>query len=373
MPLYRSAAACVPAMPWPAGRIDHSYKNMSDPVTVAVYFVASPLQYLAAKRIAERFEQGARQILVWYKPGLKQVVDPEEWDACTYMSWPRWEPLPGAFGRHRRLRANIAMIANLVGKCDRLVIHSAVFDTEAINYFLHALPQSSGADDVHARILPDGLISIRRYPLNLHKRIAQRVRRLRRFLAPELVYQTFSGDRIGSDAPFVDRVYVLPGLPHEYPHDKVVELPPLVDVDVSAQDVAHDGRKRALVVGQPLVGAGLLVPRDLAPLTIEIHDWLAAQGITDVDYKGHPKDPMRELQHSDYRLIEPNGALESWMAATRYDAVVGVRSSALMFARQIYPESVQVRAFGWDKVIFKTNEEREDMKKAFMACGVEFK
>lgn len=346
---------------------------MSDPVTVAVYFVASPLQYLAAKRIAERFEPGARQVLVWYKPGLKQVVDPDEWDACTYMSWPRWEPLPGAFGRHRRLRANIAMIAGLVGKCERLVIHSAVFDTEAINYFLHALPQSSGARDVHARILPDGLISIRRYPLNLHKRIAQRVRRLRRFIAPELVYQTFSGDRIGSDAPFVDRIYVLPGLPHEYPIDKVVELPPLVDVDASAQGIAHDGRKRALVIGQPLVGAGLLAPRDLAPLTIEIHDWLLSQGITDVDYKGHPKDPQQELRHSDYRLIEPKGALESYLASTRYEVVVGVRSSALMFARQIYPESVQVRAFGWDRVIFKSKEERDDMKKAFAACGVEFK
>lgn len=346
---------------------------MSDPVTVAVYFVASPLQYLAARRIAQHHERGARQVLVWYKPGLKAVVDPAEWDACTYMSWPRWEPLPGAFGRHRRLRANIRMVAELVGRCDRLVLHSAVFDTEAINYFLHALPKTSGARSMHARILPDGLISIRRYPLNLHKRIAQRVRRLRRFLAPELVYQTFSGDRIGSDADFVDRIYVLPGLPHEYPAAKVTELPPLVDIDASAQTSQTDQRKRALVVGQPLVGAGLLAPRDLAPLTIDIHDWLLAQGMTEIDYKAHPKDPMRELMHSDYQLIEPAGALESYLAATRYAAVVGVRSSALMFARQIYPASVEVVAFGWDRVKFKSNEEQDDMKKAFSACGVEFR
>lgn len=344
---------------------------MSDPRTVSVYFVASPLQYLAARRIAERFEAGARQVLVWYKPGLKSVVDAGEWDACTYMSWPRWEPLPGPFGRHRRLRANIRMIANLVGQCDRLVIHSAVFDTEAINYFVHALPETSGARQVHARILPDGIISIRRYPLNLHKRIAQRVRRLRRFLAPELVYQTFNGDRIGSDAAFVDRIYVLPGLPHEYPSAKVVELPPLVDVAESSQDHAAKGPKRALVIGQPLVGAGLLAPRDLAPLTMEIHDWLAAQGIQQVDYKGHPKDPEKELRHSDYQVIEPRGALESYLAATHYDAVVGVRSSALMFARQIYPSAVDVVAFGWDRVKFKSEEEKKDMKNAFEACGID--
>ena len=346
--------------------------NMSDPLTVSVYFVASPLQYLAARRIAQRFEAGARQILVWYKPGLKSVVNPDEWDACTYMSWPRWEPLPGPFGRHRRLRANIRMIADLVGRCDRLVLHSAVFDTEAINYFIEALPAASGARETHARILPDGIISIRRYPLNLHKRIAQRVRRLRRFLAPELAYRTFDGDRIGSDADFVDRIYVLPGLPHEYPPTKVVELPPLVDVVTDARDGKADGPRRALVVGQPLVGAGLLAPRDLAPLTMEIHDWLAAQGITQVDYKGHPKDPEQELRHSDYRLIEPQGALESYLAATHYDAVVGVRSSALMFARQIYPKNTDVVAFGWDRVKFKSEDEKQDMKKAFVACGVEF-
>jgi hypothetical protein len=47
-------------------------------------------------------------------------------------------------------------------------------------------------------------------------------------VAPELDYWCFSGDRIGSDAPFCDRIYVIPGLPHEYPADKVVVLPPLV-------------------------------------------------------------------------------------------------------------------------------------------------
>jgi hypothetical protein len=343
---------------------------MSTSNTVAVYFVASPLQYLAAKRIAADIETGARQVLVWYKPGLKPVVDPTEWDACTYMPWPRWEPLPGPFGRHRRLRANIATVARLVGKCDRLVIHSAVFDTEAINYFLHALPQTSGAREVHARILPDGLISIRRYPLNTHKRLAQQVRKLRRLFAPELAYQSFSGDRIGSDAAFVDRIYVLPGLPHEYPPEKTVELPPLV---TPTQHVATSDSKRALVVGQPLVGARLLAARDLPALTMEIRNWLSAHGIDAVDYKAHPKDPVQELRHDSYHLIEPAGALESYLANTHYDAVVGVRSSALLFARQIYPKSVDVVAFGWDRVLFKSAQEREDMKNAFAACGVELK
>jgi len=345
--------------------------SRTDAVTVAVYFVASPLQYLAAQRIARDIEPGARQVLVWYKPGLKPVVDASEWDACTYMPWPRWDPLPGWFGRHRRLRANIDLVADLVGRCDILLLHSAVFDTEAINYFLHALPQRSGAREMHARILPDGLISVRRYPLSLPKRLMQRARLLRRLIAPELRYRCFDGDRIGSDAGFCDRIYVLPGLPHAYPAGKVCVLPPLVS---RAQSVVEDAGapRRALVVGQPLVGAGLLPAPALAPLTQRIRDWLAGQGVAQIDYKAHPKDPGHELRHPDYRLIEPDCALEMHMARTRYDAVVGVRSSALLFARQIYPPAVQVVAFGWADALFKSEQEKTDMKHAFEQCGVHF-
>lgn len=274
---------------------------------VALYFVASPLQYLAARRIAEHFETGARQVLVWYKKGVTPIVREADWDAAAYMAWPRWEPLPGRFGRHRRQRANIRQIAELIGSCERLHIHSAVFDTEAINYFLRALPKACGAKTMHARILPDGIISIRRYPLTPLKAAAQYLRKLRRLAAPELDYWCFTGDRIGSDAPFCDRIYVLPGLPHEYPADKVVVLPPLVDA-APASDA--DAPRRALVIGQPLVGAGLMTDTDRDVVSAEISAWLSANGITEVHYKGHPKDPNRELCEAGYEVIEIDEPLE---------------------------------------------------------------
>lgn len=342
---------------------------MQDSGTTAVYFVASPLQYLAARRIALDFERGARQILVWYKSGMKAVVDPAQWDACLYMPWPRWEPLPGPFGRHRRLRGNIDLVAARVGRCERLLLHSAVFDTEAINYFLRALPARTGAREMHARILPDGLISVRRYPLSATRRALQRVRRLRRLVDAELSYWCFSGDRIGSDAPFCDVIYVIAGLPHEYPAAKVRVLGPLVEPAASA-DAPPGTPRRALVVGQPLVGAGLLAAAELAPLTQRVHDWLAAQGFDGVDYKPHPKDPSHELHHPDYRVVEPACPLELHLARTPYAAVVGVRSSALLFARQIYPRSVPVVSLGWSRLKFKSPDEERDMRRAFEQCGV---
>lgn len=336
---------------------------------VAVYFVASPLQYLAARRIAENFEAGARQVLVWYKPGVTPIVREADWDAAGYMPWPRWEPLPGLFGRHRRLRDNIRRVAALVGPCDSLHIHSAVFDTEAINYFLRALPKACGAREMRARILPDGIISIRRYPLAPAKRLAQYARKLRRLVAPELDYWCFGGDRIGSDAPFCDRIYVIAGLPHEYPADKVVVLPPLVTPRAGAAAGAASERT-ALVIGQPLVGAGLMKPADRDAVSDEIRAWLAALGIRRIIYKGHPKDPDQELKQPDYETLSLDEPLEVHLANTPYDAVVGVRSSALLFARQTSPASTRVVAFGWGRVRFKSDDERRQMGEAFRSTGV---
>ncbi len=336
--------------------------------TVSVYFVASPLQLLAAQQIARTHEAGSRQVLIWYQPGVGPHVQAAEWDASAYMPRARQEPLPGWLGGQRRLLANIDLVAGLVGRCDTLHLHSAVFDSEAINYFLRALPKRCGVSTLRARILPDGLISIRRYPLSPLKAALQWFRKFRRLLAPSLNYWPFTGDRIGSDAPFCDRVYVLAGWPHEYDRDKVVELEPLAQRRVSG--TADECAARALVIGQPLAGAGLMSESDRDAVALEIEQWLDSLGITQIDYKGHPKDTRRELCRPGYRVLELNEPLELWLSHTTYRTVVGVRSTALLFARQLAGEGTEVVAFGWDRTRFKSQDERTDMQAVFDHIGV---
>ncbi len=336
--------------------------------TVCVYFVASPLQLLAAKQIARTIEAGARQVLIWYQPGIEPLVRAADWDASSYLPWPRRHPLPGLLGRHRRLLANIDLVAALVGPCDTLLLHSAVFDTEAINYFLRALPRLSGAKTMHARILPDGLLSIRRYPLSPIKRIAQGVRTLRRLLSPMLNYWAFSGDRIGSDAPFCDRIYVVAGLPHGYEPAKVVVLAPLAEG--GAPPSAGMTSRRALVIGQTLVSAGLMTTADRDAVSLQIEQWLASCDIEQIDYKAHPKDRQLELCRPTYQVLDLDEPLEVWLGHTPYRIVVGVRSTALLFARQLCAPETQVVAFGWDRTRFKSAQERSDMRAAFDTAGV---
>ena len=339
--------------------------------TVCVYFVASPLQLLAAKQIAQTIEAGARQVLIWYQPGIEPQVRAADWDASSYLPWPRRHPLPGLMGRHRRLLANIDLVAALVGPCDTLLLHSAVFDTEAINYFLRALPRFSGAHTMHARILPDGVVSIRRYPLSPIKRVAQGMRKLRQLISPTLNYWMFSGDRIGSDAPFCDRIYVLAGLPHEYDPAKVVVLAPLASpTQGSAQLSEGTTSRRALVIGQTLVSAGLMTTADRDAVALQIEQWLASCDIDQIDYKAHPKDRQLELCRPGYRVLDLQEPIEVWLGHTPYHVVVGVRSTVLLLARQLCAPETQVVAFGWDRTRFKSAQERSDMRAAFDNAGV---
>ena len=193
---------------------------------VAVYFVASPLQYLAARRIAENFEAGARQVLVWYKPGVTPIVREADWDAASCMPWRAGSRCP-AFGRHRRLRDNIRRVAGWWGPA------TACDPQRGVRHRGHQLLPARLPKACRAR-------GSRPHPARRHHQhpplsagpppsaSPSTPAKLRRLVAPELDYWCFGGDRIGSDAPFCDRIYVIAGLPHEYPADKVVVLPPLV-------------------------------------------------------------------------------------------------------------------------------------------------
>jgi hypothetical protein len=335
----------------------------------AVFFVASPLNYMAARRIAQDFEPGARRVVVGYRTMALDMIDPADWDAVLRIGWPRLEPMPGRFGRVRRLLDNLEQVAAAVGPCDELHLHSPVFEPEAINYFLHALPVMTGAHRLLARLLPDGTGSLRRYPMSFGRHLVQWTRGLRRLFDGRLVYSRFGGDRMGSDAPFVDRIYVLDGFPHPYPTAKVRMLPPLVQrkaVDASA------GAPRALVLGQPLASAGFMGEADRKAVADAMAAWLAGQGLTEVWYKAHPREPaQREFMQPHYRELLLDGPLESHLGEQGYAAVCGCSSTALVTARQLQGGACRIASFGLERLNERSNVDRATLRELMQAFQVE--
>lgn len=335
---------------------------------VAVYFVASPLHYLAARRVAQAHEAGSRQVLVCYRPALAGTVVASDWDEVVLMPWPRFDPLPGPFGRLRRTLANLRAVAAAVGACDELVMHSPVYDTEAINYFVHALPRLTHARRWHARILPDGLLNLSLHPLSPARRAGQQLRRLRRLAHPLLRYTPFAGDRIGSQAPFVDRVYVLDGFPSPYDPSRSHPLGPLVPPPAPGAPLP----RRALVVGQPLAAVGLLTEDEREQVAAAIDAWLQAEGVTDIHYKRHPRERAQgELMRPRYRELQTDLPLEAYLAAEPHAWVAGCCSTALYTARQIGGPGIRIAAFGVGNVRFSSAAARDNALALMRQLGID--
>jgi Alpha-2,8-polysialyltransferase (POLYST) len=339
---------------------------------VSVYFVASPIHYLSARRVAQDYEAGTRRILVHYRDLSPTMISREDWDEVLYIAWPRLEPLPGRFGRVRRLRENLERVAQAVGPCRELHIHSPVFEPETINYFLNGLPLLTGAREMRARLLPDGMDNLRLYPLTLGRHLVQLLRQLRRLYDRRLVYKPFRGDRMGSDAPFVDRIYVLNGFPHPYPPEKVVELAPLVVSRHADGDGGLGGRRRALVLGQPLSSSGYITEAQREQIAADIAVWLEQHGYTDVLYKAHPRETWpRELSRPHYKDLTLNEPLESHLAEHAYDAICGSSSTALVTARQILGSGCRIASFGLECMSNLDAASQERLRSLMQDYGIE--
>ncbi|KAB0583521.1 hypothetical protein F7Q92_07535 [Ideonella dechloratans] len=335
-----------------------------------VFFVASPLNYLAARRVALDFEPGSRCVLVYYRDMSPELVEAGAWDVVMPMLWPRLWPMPGRFGRVHRLVDNLEKVAAAIGPCDEIRIHSPVFEPEAINYFLRGLPKLTGARRAVGRLLPDGMDSLRRYPMGLGRLATQCLRRLRWLYDRRLVYAVFRGDRMGSDAPFVDRIYVLQGFPHPYPKEKVVELGPLVERAPDGKGSA--GLSRALLLGQPLASSGFITEEERAMIAGAISQWLRDSGVQEVCYKAHPREAaVREFAQPHYRELTLSEPLEMHLAHTRYDVVCSVASTALVTARQIQGAGCRIASFGLERLSNLDDGARARMRDLLLGFGVE--
>ena len=324
-----------------------------------------------AQCIAENIERNRDLILVLYKKNLDNVVKKNVWKNQIYMPWPRHEPEPGLFGVHKRLTKNLTLIDGLVSEYQSLYLYSAVYDTEAINYFVSFFQKKFGNDNFSARILPDGVISTRRYPLTFAKRILKKTRNLRNLFNKQLIYTHFSGDRIGSDAEFVDKIYVLNGLPHQYNQKKVVVLPPLIKKNPINKNTGTVSK--ALIIGQPLEGFKLMSTKYINITSSSIFDWLNEKKISKVYYKKHPKDIQNTLFNEKYSILPDNLSIEEHLTKNYYDYIIGVNSSVLLFAKQICSINSIVISFGINRINFKDKNEETDIKKLFKKFKIKIK
>lgn len=335
---------------------------------VNLFIVYSPLHYICTEHIVEHFEKNQDNYLFYIKEPFAEMVRSTLCREAVFLPWPRFYPEKGVCGRLQRTLKNLQIVESYCKGYDTIQIHTPVIDTEAINYFINHLTSSFPNASVTVRLIPDGVLNIQRHPLGTIKEFLQYFRKLRLLASPKLNYYPLRGDRTGSDESIVDRIYVLPGFPHEYNRDKVVEMPPFYQVDESQ---TCKGELRALVIGQPLVGRKRLTTKKQMVIKTGIAKLLSDNGVSCIDYKSHHREKNLEFLSESYREIFFEEPLETFLVNNHYDMVVGIYSTALLTARLVLPLNCRVISFGFDQIDFKDNDTKAKILSVFEKLGVE--
>ena len=345
--------------------------SSASPVT-NIYLIYSPMHYLTAESIAVHFEQNARNCLFFLKPAFKELVDPTKWDSAEFLPWPRFYPEKGFLGKLRRTIKNLDLVANACKGASEIRLHTPTIDTEAVNYFINYLRTTYSDALFTVRIIPDGFENIQRFPLSRFKVALQYCKKIRRLIHPDLNYYVYTGDRMGTDTDIVDRIYIIQGFPHEYSATKTVALPPLGHAGSNSEDVTSVTKEKlALVIGQPMASSKRFTLKELVSVTSGIRELIAANGIECIEYKAHPSDSDRELSHPDYKELKISMPLETYLASTHFDLIIGVFSTALLTARLIQPQSCRIIAYATELIKYRGHNEKENLLSTFVTFGVE--
>jgi len=303
-------------------------------------------------------------ILICYKPKLQEIVSDPIWDETLYMPWPRYEPLPGFFGVSKRLLSNINLVEKTLEKSPNIYCFSATYDNEAVNYFINYFKKNSTNSSFS--LIPDGALNLIRYPQSLMSRILKILRFFRLLYSRNLRYTYYSGDRLGADSDLVKSIYVIPGLRTEYNTAKVIQLKPFFSTKV----IKADQKKRALIIGQPLTGYKLIDRKRLMEISREIREWSSTHDIDEIFYKAHPKDKEENLFEKGYKLLPEEVLVENFLSNNYFDYVIGVHSSVLIFAKQLYGNQAEVISFGLNKLKFKNQSLKIKLHNLYHEQGI---
>lgn len=323
----------------------------SAPQPVCFYFASTPFHYLAAETIKASVYPHAKNHLFYTRKEVINTIGSihlqPEWQRVTYYPWPRLDPLPGRFGRHRRLLQNFDLLDELLPSPTEVIFISDQIVSEPINFSINYL--RSQGHKVHVQLLPDGYMNFHRSDIPQLEQLGQYGRQLRRLVSPKLQYSRIKGDRTGIDHSMVEHIHLFNGTTNEYPADKVRYLPPLKNLFLENETINTD---RVLVIGH----ANKFSAELGALYSTELKKLLATMNVPDdkVDYKAHPKCPQDDLWQPGFCVIQPPDVLELYLLKHRYQAIISIISSTLFNVPLFWGNQQRCIALGPNRVFHNT-------------------
>jgi hypothetical protein len=283
----------------------------------------------------------------------------------------------GICKRARTLKQRVNRLCSEVtaaGATTHIHYHCANLKTPLLNYPIAALKKQFPNSNITVNIITDGTSNFKRKSMS--DKAAQRLqllsqRKLYRWLG--LNFTLFNRERFGIDADIVQRIYLLPGAPHEYDASRVVAVP-IEDLSLPATQThsvnhMHDGL-RALVIGEKLTERGWLTTDNEQRISADIAQLLHDNGIIDIDYVPHPTATHLDLWQDHYTRVITQDPIELRLMQHRYTVIFGIASTALFTARLLQPKDGKTISIGLHCLTGR-NALAETIGVAFAGMGIE--
>ncbi len=348
--------------------------------SVNLFLLQTELQCLAYQSIQKHLEPNSRNALfTTVKSVYNHLVSSEA--SVTLIS----KVSHGWIGRLLTLRRNLKRIKQAIGfpAPPNIYYHVSRIDSLFSNLVIAYLQFHFPNSEVKVRLIPDGAINIFSTQISSHKieKLKYWDRDISFRLFSDLSVTPFSGDELGANAPFVDRIYSFKGVNTHYPQEKIcnIKFPELLNNSIEHPgDIKRINRasdtdfKRAVVIGQNFLQLGTASTDYVSDVSRAIENVLNGLGITSIDYVPHPRSAKKEFWCDHFNWVECDVlCVEQLIAGGEYTHVISCYSSGLLNSKLIMGDDIRAISVGIDMFPFRNEQQRLKLRQAYLTSGIE--
>lgn len=317
-----------------------------------LFLIGSDFKLLVAELVRQQYPIVGRCHVLSYTQSIVDTIDRSAWDSVHRLYWASGSKLDKYLGMRARIHHYLDVVSELTRGADQVTLYLNSIHSESCNYMIRGVLDARPGVRLRVHLLMDGLLNLRPRPMGLFRRTPQLVNTLRWLWDRRIRYYVYRGDRLGTEDPIVERVYLVEGFPHRYPPQKVATFRLRRsgageggeagrarggDGGDEGDAASAAGPRRLLVLGTPLERL-LSEPavRDVRDELVRLADGLAAD---EVHYKPHPLEKPESYCYCPpgATVVRQGGCVERLLASRRYDAVLGTVSSAMINLRLFLP------------------------------------
>ena len=311
-----------------------------------IFIADGDFKVFLSELIAKQYCTDGEHHLITFTPRIQETWDLYHWHSKTLLPWSHKQ---GFCKKYLHIRSRIHQIlkhfTEICEGADEIYVHAYQIYSERTNYIINHIRKNFSTAKFRFRLIPDGTLNMQIRPSGGIRRIPQFINKLKWLHDTSINYYTYKGDRLGSEAEIVDRIYLPRGFPNEYDESRVYPI------NIKGKKLLVSERKRVLVAGTALIQVGMCDKKHMDLCATKIKNIIDGLGFFEVFYKPHHKETEDNLNlfHDSYKYLNTKNGIERIILEGNFECIISVCSTSLITSKLIYPD-LNVISVGQDLI-----------------------